>query len=103
LPPFPGRRRIPAHERKEHLALQPLEDLLDRIRWDTEFAKGVFALGFLDRVAGVEQVVPFRSVSFDPHRRSMFSFEDENGVVRHIPFHRVRTVYKDGDVIWRRR
>jgi uncharacterized protein (UPF0248 family) len=82
--------------------MQPLEDLLHRIRWDAEFGKGAYALGYYDRIARQEQIVPFASVSLDPQRPGMFSVQDEEGVLRHIPFHRVRTVYKDRAVIWQR-
>jgi uncharacterized protein (UPF0248 family) len=82
--------------------MQPLEDLLHRIRWDAEFGKGAHALGYYDRIAQREQVVPFASVSFDPQRPGMFSVQDEDGALRRIPLHRVRTVYKDGVVIWQR-
>jgi uncharacterized protein (UPF0248 family) len=82
--------------------MQPLEDLLHRIRWDAEFGKGAYALGYHDRIAQQEQIVPFASVSFDPQRPGMCSAQDEEGVLRHIPFHRVRTVYRDGVVIWQR-
>lgn len=82
--------------------MQPLQDLLARIRWDAEFAKGTFALGYYDRVARQEQVVPFSSVSHDPRNPGTFSVQDEDGVLRQIPLHRVRAVYKDGVVIWQR-
>jgi uncharacterized protein (UPF0248 family) len=82
--------------------MQPLEDLLHRIRWDAEFGKGAYALGYYDRIARQEEIVSFASVRLDPQRPGMFSVEDEDGVLRHIPFHRVRTVYKDGVVIWQR-
>jgi uncharacterized protein (UPF0248 family) len=82
--------------------MQPLQDLLHRIKWDAEFGKGAFALGYYDRVAHEEQVVPFESVTLDPERPGTFSHEDEDGVVAQIPLHRVRTVYKDGVVIWQR-
>lgn len=82
--------------------MQPLEDLLHRIRWDAEFGKGAFALGYYDRIARQEPVVPFTSVSLDPQKPGTFSLQDEDGTVRHIPLHRVRTVYKDGVVIWQR-
>lgn len=82
--------------------MQPLQDLLHRIRWDPKFGKGRFALGYHDRLAGDERVVPFVSITFDPDRPGFFSVEDPDGVRRHIPLHRVRTVYKDGSVIWKR-
>lgn len=50
----------------------------------------------------MEQVVPITSVKFDPQRPGMFNVEDEDGRLRHIPLHRVRTVYRDGVAIWQR-
>ena len=82
--------------------MQPLEALLHRIKWDAEFGKGTFALGYYDRIARTEQIVPFESVALDPERSGTFSVQDEDGFVVHIPLHRVRTVYKDGVVIWQR-
>jgi uncharacterized protein (UPF0248 family) len=82
--------------------VQPLQDLLNRIKWDVEFGKAEFTLGYYDRIVHDEIIVPFVSISFDPQRPATFSFEDEDGIVRHIPLHRVRAVYKDGVVIWRR-
>jgi uncharacterized protein (UPF0248 family) len=82
--------------------VQPLQKLLHRIRWDPEFGNGRFALGYRDRVAGEERIVPFASITFDAARPGFFAVEDADGVRRHIPLHRVRTVYKDGAVIWQR-
>jgi len=81
--------------------MQPLQDLLHRITWDAEFGKGTFALGYLDRIAHHEVVVPFTSISLEPGAAS-FIVHDEEGIAAHIPLHRVRTVYKDGTVIWQR-
>jgi uncharacterized protein (UPF0248 family) len=81
---------------------QPIQELLHRIKWDAEFGKGEFALGFYDRVVHEEIIVPFVSISLDPQRSDTFSFHDEDGIVHHIPLHRVQSVYKDGVVIWRR-
>ena len=91
--------------------MQPIQELLHRIKWDAEFGKGEFALGYYDRVAREEKIVPFASVHLDPQRPSTFSFrdvsddnagDDADRTVRHIPLHRVRTVYKDGIAIWQR-
>lgn len=81
--------------------MQPLHQLLHRIEWDAEFGKANFALSYYDRVAHEDRVIPFDSIALDPGAFS-FSFSDEDGVVAHIPLHRVRAVYKDGVVIWQR-
>ena len=81
--------------------MQPLQALLHRIKWDAQFAQGRFAVGYYDRVVRKERVVPFTSIRMDPGTDS-FSFHDEDGIVAHIPLHRVRTVYQNGDVVWQR-
>ncbi len=80
----------------------PLDRLLHRIKWDPEFGKGEFALGYYDRVLAEETVVPFACVTFDGERPGTFTFTDPDGVAHHIPLHRVRTVYKNGAMIWSR-
>jgi uncharacterized protein (UPF0248 family) len=82
--------------------VQPLQDLLARIMWDPEFGKCRFALGYEDRMVPEETVVPFPAVRFDAGRPGTFSIQQEDGSVMHIPLHRVRTVYKNGEAIWRR-
>ena len=81
--------------------MQPLHELLHRVRWDREFGKGTFTLAYIDRMAGEDQVVPLASITVD-ERAGMFSFTDAEGVARRIPLHRVRTVYRDGAVVWHR-
>lgn len=73
--------------------MQPLQDLLHRIRCDAEFAKGVFALGYYDRIADQEQIVPLAAISLDPRSPGKFSVEDERRSPPD-PLHRVRMVYK---------
>jgi uncharacterized protein (UPF0248 family) len=80
--------------------MQPLRELLDRIRWDAEFGQGQFALAYHDRVTHQDVVVPFTSIAVKSGGDS-FSFEGDEGVA-HIPLHRVHTVYKGGVVIWQR-
>jgi uncharacterized protein (UPF0248 family) len=82
--------------------MQPLREFLSRIRWDTEFGKGTFTVGYVDRIAHRERIVAFTSITVDPGGRS-FSVCNDTGVTVRIPFHRVRTVYKDGLPVWRRR
>lgn len=53
--------------------MQPLQDLLHRIRWDPEFGKGRFVLGYHDRIADGQQIVPFESVVFEADRPGFFS------------------------------
>jgi uncharacterized protein (UPF0248 family) len=80
----------------------PLHSLLDRIKWDPVFGAGTFAVGFVDHVTHAEKVVPLAALTEDPDRPETLVWLDDDGIVHHIPMHRVRTVYKDGNVIWHR-
>lgn len=78
----------------------PIHQLLARIHWDPSFGRGDFEIAYLDRrKAGLVRVPLERVVS-----RTAFGFEaeQEDGTVQSIPFHRVREVRRDGDVIWSR-
>ena len=81
----------------------PIHELLNRIRWDTEFARGNFELGYFDRVEKRILVVPFTQVSFPHDDPQAFRLVDEEGRMHRVPFHRVREVHKDGRRIWHRR
>ena len=81
--------------------MQPIQQLLNRIRWDSEFSKGTFALGYYDYFARGERVVPITSIMRNTGESS-FSICGDDGVVVRIPLHRVRTVYKNGEPIWPR-
>jgi uncharacterized protein (UPF0248 family) len=83
-------------------AMIPIHELLSRIRWDKSFGQGQFELGYYDRVEGVIHQVKLQAVTFPQDERHTFEIVDESGQVRRIPFHRVREVVKDGQVIWQR-
>ncbi|MGD0349996.1 MAG: DUF504 domain-containing protein [Verrucomicrobiota bacterium] len=80
----------------------PIHELLNRIRWDPEFASGDFELGYFDRVEKQTIVVPFRELSFHRDDPRTFRLVDADGRIHRVPFHRVREVYKDGQRIWHR-
>lgn len=80
----------------------PIHQLLSRIRWDKEFGQGQFEIGYLDRFEKAVQRVALQAVVFPEDGRHTFEVLDESGVNRRIPFHRVREVLKDGQVIWQR-
>jgi uncharacterized protein (UPF0248 family) len=79
-----------------------VKELLKRIRWDPEYGRGRFVVGYVDHVAGGIVLVPFSEVKLESGDRSSFSLVDDQGVERTIPYHRVREVLRDGAVIWHR-
>jgi uncharacterized protein (UPF0248 family) len=80
----------------------PIQELLSRIRWDPEFARGTFQLGYYNRAEERILLVPLREVSFPEESPRVFQIVDAEGKVQRIPFHRVREVYRDAQRIWHR-
>ena len=79
-----------------------IHELLNRIRWDAEFARGNFQLGYYDRAENRVILVPFQEVSFPSDSPQAFELTDVEGQTHRVPFHRVREVYRDSQCIWRR-
>ncbi|HZR19078.1 MAG TPA: DUF504 domain-containing protein [Verrucomicrobiae bacterium] len=82
--------------------MTPIHELLNRIRWDSEFAKGNFELGYYDRTEDRIIIVPLKKVTFPTESPSAFELMDPEGQGHRVPFHRVREVYKDAQRIWHR-
>lgn len=80
----------------------PIHELLSRIRWDREFGQGCFEIGYLDHVECRIIRVPLTHLRLEQGNRFCFHYETETGETRAIPFHRVREVLRDGNLIWRR-
>lgn len=82
--------------------MTPFHELLARIRWDPEFGLGRFAIGYWDRVAGKVLHVDLRDIEWDEDNPAFFDLVDEDGVTHGIPYHRVREVWRNGELIWER-
>lgn len=82
--------------------MTPIHQLLSRIRWDKEFGRGDFTLGYLDRVTTEIRIMPLWEVQWTEGEPRNFQIVDAKGQTHRIPFHRVREVYKNGRLIWER-
>ncbi|MGE3508130.1 MAG: DUF504 domain-containing protein [Vicinamibacterales bacterium] len=83
--------------------MRPIQEVLNRIRWDPSYQGGErFALTYVDHAKAIPVLVPFSSVTFDAGSSRMIGIEDGEGEVRKIPLHRIRQVFRDGVVIWER-
>lgn len=80
----------------------PIHELLNRIRWDAAYAKGRFMIGYYDRVEDKVIQLPFERIQLDPADHFGFQAIDPDGFAHEVPFHRVKDVYKDGQLIWHR-
>jgi uncharacterized protein (UPF0248 family) len=82
--------------------MQPIHELLNRIHWDPEFGRGRFEIGYYDRLEKKIIRVPFMEVTQMPGNKFSFHVFDEDNIGHAVPMHRVREVYKDGELIWKR-
>ena len=83
--------------------MMPIQDLLNRIHWDEQFAQGKeFVVGYYDRVSNRVVKVPFDRLHFEKGEHFGFDALEADGSVHSIPFHRVRDVWRDGELIWHR-
>ena len=80
----------------------PIQDLLHRIQWDSEFGRAAFQVGYVDRVAGDTVRVPFGDVRLEHGQLVVLNAFDEDGSPATIPLHRVREVWRDGQLVWQR-
>lgn len=82
--------------------MQTIRQLLNRLRWDPRFRAGRYDIGYYDRCVRQIVVVPFAALEFPPGDRFAFEVMDTGGNVHHVPFHRVRRVWRDGRLLWQR-
>jgi len=58
-------------------------------------------IGYYDRVDVKSVLVPFRRLARGDH--FSFDVDTEEGTMQMVPFHRVREVWRNGELIWQRR
>jgi len=83
--------------------MTPIHELLNRIRWDKEYANAEFLIGYYDRLEDALFFVPLEQVVQEPGNHFSVRIVDDEGVVHPVPFHRIKAVYRNGELIWKRR
>ena len=82
--------------------MQPIHELLNRIRWDREYGKARFTIGYYDRLEMKIIYVSFNELRFEEGNHFSFLVFDDEGGLHNVPYHRVKELYKDGELIWHR-
>jgi uncharacterized protein (UPF0248 family) len=80
----------------------PIQDLLHRIQWDRDFGAADFEVGYLDRIAGAIVRLPLRRVHFPKGEHFAVEAIEDDGSLHTVPLHRVRSVWRNGELIWAR-
>lgn len=82
--------------------MTPIHELLARARWDPVFGAARFVIGYADHRARALLKLPLERIRLAEGSHFAFEFEDEDGRSQRVPLHRVREVWRDGVLIWRR-
>ena len=82
--------------------MTPIHELLNRIRWDKAFGEADFEIGYYDRIEGRVIRVSMREIFFEPDDHFSFDLYDDEGELHSIPLHRIRQVFRNGELIWHR-
>lgn len=80
----------------------PIHELLSRIRWDADYGSADFRIGYYDRVEERTITVSLKELYFDSEDHFDFQLLDEEGINHSIPLHRIRKVYRNGELVWER-
>ncbi len=82
--------------------MKPPRELLSKIRWDKEFGKGRFEIGYDGHLEKRIVRILFEEIVFEEGNPFSFQIRNPEGETVTIPYHRVREVYKDCILIWQR-
>lgn len=83
--------------------MQTIIDLVNEIRWNAAREPSEYTLGYYDRVVKELRWICFVDIDFDESDKFAVVVRDENGMERHIPYHRFRRVKKADELIWQRK
>lgn len=82
--------------------MKTIQEILNRIRWDENFAKSHFKIAYYDRLERKLITVDFDELLFSPDDHFSFRLIDSNGDTHSIPYHRIKAVYQNEKLIWHR-
>lgn len=80
----------------------PIQQVLSRIRWDRAFGDAEFAIGYYDRLLNIVVRVPMSTVIGQSTDHQALQIMDPEGLIHSVPLHRIRVVYRNGELIWQR-
>jgi uncharacterized protein (UPF0248 family) len=82
--------------------MKTVQEILNRIRWDESFAKHRYKIAYFDRLQHDLITVDFHDLQFTPDDHFCFQLVDQYGEPHSIPYHRVRAIYQNDELIWQR-
>ncbi|MCZ7566533.1 MAG: DUF504 domain-containing protein [Burkholderiales bacterium] len=80
----------------------PIHELPARIRWEPAFGRARFVIGYWHPVAGAEADAALARIGFAPGAHFAIEAVEADGSVHTVPHHRVRRLWRVGELIWHR-
>lgn len=80
----------------------PVQELLSRIRWDEAYGNADFVIGYYDRMQDRIVSAPLKELYFEKEDHFDFQLVDDMGETHTIPLHRIRQVFRNGELVWER-
>ncbi|NOR41258.1 MAG: DUF504 domain-containing protein [Gammaproteobacteria bacterium] len=80
----------------------PIQELLSRIRWDEAYGNADFVIGYYDRMQDRIVSAPLKELYFEKEDHFDFQLVDDMGETHTIPLHRIRQVFRNGELAWER-
>ena len=82
--------------------MQPVQEILNRIRWDENWSNDDFKIGDYDRLEDRIILVDFKKIIFPEGDHFSFELIDQEGELHSVPYHRVKAIYRNERLIWHR-
>lgn len=82
--------------------MKTVQDILNRIRWDEQFSKNRFTIAYYDRLEDHLITVDYDQLYFSAEDHFCFYLIDAEGNTHSIPYHRVKAIYQNDELIWHR-
>ena len=79
--------------------MQPIQDLLNKIKWDKREDPTKYSVFYLDRILNRLVEIPYTKIKKLEGSFMIFDNEEETN----IPLHRVRKVMKNNEIVWERK
>mgnify|MGYP001587290988 CR=1 FL=1 len=79
--------------------MQPIKDLLNKIKWDKRENPEQYSIFYLDRILNKLIQIPYTKIKKLEGSFMVLSNEEESN----IPLHRIKKVMKNNIVVWERK
>lgn len=79
--------------------MQPISDLLNKIKWDKRENPKQYSMFYFDRILKILIEIPYTKIKRVEGSFIVLNNEEESN----IPLHRIKRVTKNKDIVWERK